>query len=157
MPKYTSEERENHFWKCIDIKTENECWNWNKHSKQDGYGRTSFNNKTSMAHRIAFELHNKRPITYNMILCHSCDNRLCCNPNHLREGTHKDNSDDKFERGRFIFMKGETNGRAKLTNDIADTIRKRYKEEKITQSQLAKEYNVSQHTISKIISNKRYI
>lgn len=157
MTKYTSEEREKLFWNCIDIKGDNECWNWNKQSKQDGYGRTSFKGKILMAHRIAFEIHNKRPIGDNMILCHSCDNRLCCNPKHLREGTHKDNSDDKFERGRFIFMKGEMNGRAKITNEVANIIRERYKKERITQIQLANEYNISQNAISAIILNKRYI
>lgn len=160
MVHYTKEQREELFWNSIDIKGENECWNWNKKSKQDGYGRTCYkgfnNNKAMMAHRISFQLYHKRLIQENMIICHSCDNRLCCNPAHLREGTHKDNSDDKFERGRFLFMKGEINGRAKITNEIAEIIRHRYKTERITQTQLAQEYKINQMSISKVVRGVSY-
>ena len=104
-----------------------------------------------MAHRVAFEFHHKRPIEDGKILLHSCDNRKCCNPNHLREGTHKDNSDDKFARGRFVRMCKESNGNSKLTSDQIQIIRHRYKTERISQEKLGKEYGVSQHAISKIV------
>jgi len=36
-----------------------------------------------------------------MMILHSCDNRKCCNPNHLRAGTGKDNYRDALERNRL--------------------------------------------------------
>ena len=144
------------FWANINISGEDECWEWLK-STQDGYGRTSFRGITTMAHRIAFQLHHNRDIETGKILLHSCDNRKCCNVKHLREGTHKDNSDDKFAKGRFKPMKGEMNGMAKLNIQKAIEIREKYATGKYTQSKLAQEYNVGQTDISMVILNKRWL
>lgn len=35
-----------------------------------------------------------------MLVIHSCDNPPCCNPKHLRVGTHADNAEDRSRRGR---------------------------------------------------------
>ena len=51
-------------------------------------------------HRLMWEAHNAEPIPEDMVVRHTCDNPLCCNPNHLVVGTMKDNVDDMFERGR---------------------------------------------------------
>ncbi len=39
----------------------------------------------------------------NQYILHSCDNRRCCNPKHLREGTNDDNMQDMWERKRHSF------------------------------------------------------
>jgi hypothetical protein len=152
----TDEQRVTNFWNNIDRQSENECWNWLRKSVHDGYGRTTFKGVPMAAHRIAFEIYHNRPIADGMILCHSCDNRLCCNPLHLREGTHKDNSDDKYARGRAASAKGDRNGRSKITNAMADVIRLRYSQERITQTQLAKEYGLHQCSVSEIILRRTY-
>lgn len=71
-------------------------------SKGVSYGRvTRFHEDGSFeyAHRISYFLFNGR--FANGLTRHKCDNPICVNPNHLLEGTHKDNSRDASERKRL--------------------------------------------------------
>jgi hypothetical protein len=51
------------------------------------------------AHRAAYILvHGSIPA--GLYILHSCDNKRCVNPNHLRAGTPVDNMRDMHQRGR---------------------------------------------------------
>jgi hypothetical protein len=51
------------------------------------------------AHRIAWMI-SHGDIPEKMFVLHKCDNRLCCNPDHLFLGTQQDNMDDMVSKGR---------------------------------------------------------
>lgn len=85
------------FWSNVNIKTDDECWEWKLSKFPNGYGQIKYNNITMGAHRVAFEL-AKGKIDAEKFILHSCDNKSCCNPNHLRQGTHAENMIDSRER-----------------------------------------------------------
>jgi single-strand DNA-binding protein len=86
----------------IEIDQETGCWNWKGCLDRYGYGKIRPAPKTQpiKAHRASYE-HYIGPIPvgeisgFTYLIMHSCDNRRCINPNHLRFGTHHENSQDK--------------------------------------------------------------
>lgn len=70
------------------------CLVWKKHTSGDGrgggYGRFSFEGTTASVHRIVYAI-VYGPIPGKKQVDHTCNNRLCCNPFHLKHVTHKRN------------------------------------------------------------------
>jgi CRISPR/Cas system CMR-associated protein Cmr5 small subunit len=91
-----------------------------------------------------------------MLVCHTCDNTSCCNPNHLFIGTVKDNIDDMVKKGRNYKPIGEKNPQAKLTINQVKEIRYKHTTLKIRQNKLAIEYQVSNQEICDIVNNDRW-
>jgi hypothetical protein len=58
------------------------------------------NRRMVYAHRLAYEL-AIGPIPDGLLVCHHCDQTLCCNPTHLFLGTPRDNSQDMVAKGRW--------------------------------------------------------
>jgi hypothetical protein len=54
-------------------------------------------------HRHVYET-VKGPIPKGLVIRHLCHNRACCNPDHLRRGTHKQNNRDTVRDGRHPFV-----------------------------------------------------
>lgn len=93
------ETRVRKFWSNIDRSWEDECWPWKAKTTIAGYGRLRVNGVRIRAHRYAYELTNG-PIPDGIIIRHTCDNPICCNPDHLVAGTHVDNVMDRVKRKR---------------------------------------------------------
>lgn len=127
------------------------CWVW-KGAKLNGYGRIWADGKNVLAHRLCYELHTGSKVPEGLCVCHHCDNSLCVNPDHLFLGTHQNNMDDRNRKGRQARQKGENNGRAKLSEELALQILS----DPRNQGLIAREYGVSRQLVSRIKRQERW-
>ena len=109
--------------------------------------------QSARSHRVAYCQHHKLKLSdiKGKMVLHTCDNRPCINPEHLYLGTHQDNMDDKVSRDRS--HRGRDTTFSKLNEEDVLAIRAKYQKGVAGRNQpaLAKEYGVSQPTISKIV------
>lgn len=75
------------------------CWLWTASTDYDGYGYFQLNRKAEKAHRVAYSLY-VGIIPMGLIVCHSCHNPSCVNPEHLYIGSYSDNAIDRRSIGR---------------------------------------------------------
>jgi hypothetical protein len=100
------------FWSQVNVGKEAECWEWIGEDWYKGlkgmYGvaRSVVSGKKTTAHRVAWELTNG-PIPKGLFALHKCDNKPCCNPNHLFIGTQSDNIQDASNKGRMVGFTGK--------------------------------------------------
>jgi hypothetical protein len=134
------------FFSIVDsIKPDqNGCLNWpyrkNKYpSVSTGLGKRP--------HVLVLERKLNRPIKNKYELCHSCDNKICINENHLFEGTKKENSIDCFDKG--------LNKTAKLNKDQIFEIKNLF-QNKISPKEISKIYGVRTRTIRYILSGETW-
>lgn len=122
------------------VKAGPKCWPWTGGTGPGGYGSFCWDGHTFVASRLAYFMAYGPLPDGKPFVCHSCDNPICCNPDHLFPGTAKDNSQDAKNKGRNA--RGERNGARKLTADIVREMRRR-KAAGETGYALAKEFGVS--------------
>jgi hypothetical protein len=101
------------FWSGVDRSGgPDDCWIWNGANDRNVYRQFWLNGRNVQATHIALAL-DGRPLRPGFDALHHCDNKPCCNPRHLYEGTDVDNVRDMYQRGRV-------HPRTKLTHaDVA--------------------------------------
>jgi hypothetical protein len=140
------------FWSFVDIRTENECWEWLGQKKLSGYGHFGIGDRFLRAHRVALILEG-RDLKSEQVVMHLCDNRACCNPKHLKAGSQKENLIDMRKKGRGVdppIKRGENNSSAILTAEQVIVIRN----SPLKGAELSKLFGVAQTTISSIKHRK---
>lgn len=83
------------------IRKDTGCWEWQGAKTATGYGRMKVDNKAWMAHRYSLKCHLGRELKDGCVVLHTCDNPCCINPEHLREGTQKENMQDCKQKARL--------------------------------------------------------
>lgn len=131
------------------------CWEWQKKPEPNGYGRTTYRRRRIGSHVLSYQLH-RGVIPHGMYVCHTCDNRVCVNPDHLFLGTHQENVDDMVSKGRHFHPTGERHGRAKLTESQVTEIKSLCDSGESTQDQIAAMFGVQRTTVSSIACGRNW-
>ena len=142
------------FWSNIQIpKKLNDCWIWNGHKLDSGYGQFYTSQRMWRAHRFSYMSYNGI-INSDVFICHSCDNKICVNPNHLWEGNHAKNMQDMVIKNRSV--SGDYHFHCKISDSKAIDIIHKIKSNYYTNtSQIIRDYNISFNTLYRILNNKR--
>ncbi len=121
------------------------CWLWLAGvNPSNGYGRFyGPARKLLYAHKFSYTFY-KGPIPRGLILRHTCDVKICVNPDHIILGTHLDNARDAVQRG--LYSKGETHGCVKLDVTTVLAIR----EAKGSTLEVARRFNISRMHVDRI-------
>lgn len=156
MPKIAGDIRQRILHRTTELP--NGCWEWQGYRMRprngDGAGtygvigvgsRRDGTKGSALVHRAMWEyLHG--PIPDGMMLCHTCDNPACVNPDHLFLGTQTDNMRDNIAKGRKPL---------KVSRLMADVIRAQYATGGITYIGLSELHNLSPSTIRRILQHER--
>lgn len=130
------------------------CWEYQCAPGSGGYTMLMIDGRQQGIHRWAYEAEHG-PIPQGLFVLHSCDNRRCANPAHLRLGTHQDNMDDKVARDRCYRGVGEENPGAKLTEVDVRQMRARYAAGESRKS-LARRFRTSRSNVDLIVTRRRW-
>lgn len=98
-----------------------ECIFWPFSKFRTGYGRYTQKDKRLAAHREVCRIAHGNPPSGLIHAAHSCGERLCVNPRHLRWATPKENEQDKISHGRSL--RGSNHSNARLTEADVRAIR----------------------------------
>ena len=124
-----------------------DCLIWPFGGNGNGYGQVRFNGKKGYPHRIMCELtHGKAPSVSHQA-AHSCGNRACVNPRHLRWADQSGNEGDKLAHGTH--NRGEQHPLSKLTE--ADVRQIRALKGKMTQREIAKLFGVGSAHVCRVL------
>lgn len=131
------------------------CWEWQNRREKNGYGRTSYRRRKIGSHVLSYRLH-RGDVAPGLFVCHTCDNRPCCNPDHLFLGTHQDNVADMVAKGRQFHPIGERHTQSRLTTSAVIVIRDLCISSSLTQNEIAGLFGVSRTAISAIATGKNW-
>lgn len=122
-----------------------------KGTPSEPYAKFWYQGRTIWATHFAYSFLGATPTTINEdkpFILHLCDVPRCVNPEHLRAGTAKENSDDRSNRKRCNSPKGDKCSWTKISNYRIRKIKSRLEaDDKLTQQEIADELEMCQSSI----------
>lgn len=134
-----TEETYTNFLRQVDAS--GSCWLWTGNVHKSGYGYLNHKRKFFYAHKFSKEYSLGRTINPGYECCHSCYNKLCVNPDHIREDTRKSNIIDNVLTG--------SHNTVKLSVEDVKSIRNMAKLGR-SDKEIAQDFNVSRRNINDI-------
>ncbi len=141
-----------YFWSKVDVRGENECWEWKGRLSRKGYGTITFKGSQKTVQRVAFYFKNQRFPEGDTH--HTCHNKKCCNPAHLVELSVVEHSKlTQSERTPSTFPKPENSRTAKLTWEKVAEIRQ-LRKDGWELKPIGDKYGVTRQQVSSIVLYK---
>lgn len=146
-------ENARHFWSRVD--RSGECWIWTGAVSKGGYGQFVSRPHRFYTHRLSWELHHGL-IAKGSCILHDCpggDNTRCCNPAHMKLGTHAENMADMKMKGRST--PGVRNPASKLTEAQVIACHKMHRQG-CSNADIARAMSISTGHVCGILQGKRW-
>lgn len=137
------------FWSKVALPEENGCLLWQARRFPNGYPCFKIAGRNTGGHRLLLWIFEGPPPSIAMQAAHSCNVPACVNLQHLRWATPGENTREQDVHGTR--RRGSDSVNAKLTDGAVVEIRQRYAAGGVRQVDLASEYGVSQHAISRVV------
>lgn len=155
--RFLPEEPKEYLYKNFEKNSVTGCWNWTGTIFQvSGYGAfkcLAMRKNHMNASRASWIIHNGPISSRKIMVCHTCDNRKCVNPDHLFLGSSSDNMIDASKKGRINH--GEDRPQSKLTDATVAEAR-RLRQDGISWRNLAANYGVTLHCMISAITGKTW-
>ena len=120
------------------------CWPFTGVTNNKNRPYFAVDGKKHLAYRLVYDLVNGDGKLNGVIARHTCDNEICCNPQHIVPGSHQDNMTDMKERERHG-----------LPHHTIRAIRK-LGDHGINHKVIAERFGVGRSTITEIINKTNY-
>lgn len=145
------------FWSRVD--RSGSCWIYHRPEAQPGETPSRHQSFAGRgAHRFAYEVTNGA-IPNGMVICHTCDNPPCVNPNHLVLGSRKDNSRQAFERGRMHrngkILRLRQRTKPEPEDHLVFRVREFAEQQGLTAAKLARRANLNYNTVAPFFDDQR--
>ena len=161
--------REAFLWYMQPMPDDDTPWIWPGAVDQNDYGIMSYNGVRRRTHIISYELFVGP--TNGLFVCHTDDIPRDCNPRNLFLATVAENNKDRKDKGRkwnaeilpYVLppfpdhcyeIRKVPKSRIVVTREMADEIKAKYATCTYSTRQLAREYNISQSSVSQILNGK---
>jgi hypothetical protein len=134
----------------ISLGARDECWPWRGGRSDRGYGYMNQGGRGSKmrpATHWALLYFRGEDVPKGQVVCHTCDNPACINPDHVFVGTVSENAIDMVKKGRAP--------RAKLRPAEVVGIREA-KARGMSNSRVARLYAVDRSTVSVVNSRRTW-
>jgi len=128
------------------------CWKWLGSLHNDGYAAWNVGGKQVKVHRASYLL-NVGPVPKQRFVVHTCGNRDCVNPDHLKLVDFKGLYQHNLKNGNVA--RGERNGFATMTAKKVRRVRQLAKTGKYSHRQIGNIVGCHQSNITRII-NRTY-
>lgn len=142
-----------------DVNPDTWCWEYRGNTSKTGYGVLYADDSSHRTHRVVYQ-YLYRKVSPPYMLCHICNNPKCCNPDHLYEGTTKENERDSILAGTSIFynidQQGDKNINSVLTDKVVIEARRLAKNTNMSHGDIADKLSQVRRTLSRAITGESW-